>query len=192
MQTGPTRAIGLRIAQARRDAGFRTVEQLVETIGNPAVTVSGVQNVESGRKADVSVTYLLEIARAVGVPPVMLLVDVDHPFEPVEGLPLGEQFDGLRVWQFDDWFSGVGNPTTADVGGVAALDKRVLLERVRQMVDELNEWHRTAANIAGGRGGDDLQFAQEQRQERIDRLVGMLANRGRDTSWVRRPWRQGD
>lgn len=188
MTNKPTRAIGERIARYRREAGFRTVEALVEAIGNPLVTTSTVQNIEAGRKADVSVTYLLEIARAVRVPPVLLLADMERPLSPVDLPNLGPQFAGLQAWKFDDWFSGTGNPTAGDLGGIDGLEHRLLLEYTRRLMIELNQWQADDELMHSPQANEHIALRQTQRQERIDRLLKSVGKRSADLGWVSRPW----
>jgi hypothetical protein len=59
-----------------------------------------MQNIESGRKADITIPQMLEIARALEVSPMMLLVDPDRPREPVE---VGAE--SMSLEKFDEWWS---------------------------------------------------------------------------------------
>lgn len=71
--------IGRRIAKYRRFCGFSTASDLAEAIQNPRITPATIANIESGRRADVSVMQLLEIAGALGISPTLLMSDVFRP-----------------------------------------------------------------------------------------------------------------
>ena len=62
-----TPSIGKRIADYRKFGKIGTAADLAARIPNPKVTASVIQNIESGRKADLSVSQLLDIAMGLGV-----------------------------------------------------------------------------------------------------------------------------
>jgi len=53
--------IGERIQAARKQRGIRSTRELVQLIPNGTVTESILQNIEAGRKKDISVSMLLNI-----------------------------------------------------------------------------------------------------------------------------------
>lgn len=69
--------IGRRIVAARRDAGLKSAAALAERVADKTISQSVIQNVEAGRKRDLTVHELVEIARAIGVTPAYLAPELD-------------------------------------------------------------------------------------------------------------------
>jgi hypothetical protein len=67
------RAIGLHIRALRIQRGFGSARALAEAIPNERMTPKVVNNIEVGRKLDLTVVELLELARALDVAPQCLL-----------------------------------------------------------------------------------------------------------------------
>jgi transcriptional regulator with XRE-family HTH domain len=101
----PPEPIGARIRRLRRAAGFTSREDLANAIGNPSVSAAVIKNIEAGRKADMSVVHLLEIAYALGVSPVVLLLDFSHPNQEATIAGLGPNFSGATNNDLDDWLT---------------------------------------------------------------------------------------
>lgn len=74
---GPS--IGRRVTRYRKMNGWTMEDLASRTIdeGLPAVGKSVIANIENGRKVDVSVAQLVSLARALEVPPVALMMDLD-------------------------------------------------------------------------------------------------------------------
>ena len=98
-----TRSIGIRIAHYRRMNGVSTDDLADATSG--AVSRAVIANIESGRKADVSVVQLLALAAALGVPPVALLLPLEEP----EALVTVRPNDDRRAIDTLDWISGTSS-----------------------------------------------------------------------------------
>ncbi|WBM79868.1 helix-turn-helix domain-containing protein [Cryobacterium breve] len=62
-------SIGDRIQAIRKHRGIRTTKELADTIPGDNVTEAILQNIEAGRKSDLAVSQLLNIAHALGVSP---------------------------------------------------------------------------------------------------------------------------
>lgn len=101
----PAEPIGARIRRLRRAAGFKSREDLANAIGSPSVTAAVIKNIEAGRKADMSVVHLLEIAYAIGVSPLVLLLDFSHPNQKASIAGLGANFTGATNNDIDDWIT---------------------------------------------------------------------------------------
>jgi transcriptional regulator with XRE-family HTH domain len=97
--------VGARIKLARRQRGFRTTRELAEAIPGGNVTEAVLENIESGRKADISVSQLLNIARGLNVPPSMLLAPLGRPNAELDLPNLSDDFDGMSAAEFDCWLS---------------------------------------------------------------------------------------
>ncbi|WP_251454450.1 helix-turn-helix transcriptional regulator [Microbacterium sp. Marseille-Q6648] len=142
---------GARIKRMRKAAGYRSTADLVEIIRNAALTASVLQNIESGRKAEVSVVHLLEIARALEVSPVVLLVDFAEPDAPLSIAGLGTNFDRMTAIEFDAWMQG-RNDDLRDV-------QLGLPEQVYQLLN--------------ARTVDQLRWIRRLRLERVEKAVRM-------------------
>jgi len=66
-RTAPT--VGARIAAARKARGFKSTKDLADAIPGDSITGSILQNIEAGRKNDLAVAQLLNIAWALAVSP---------------------------------------------------------------------------------------------------------------------------
>ncbi len=100
----PSRLTAVIASQVQRlRAGKMSAQQLSDAtaeLGHPLAR-SVIANLESGRRDVVSVAELLVLARALGVPPVLLIFPLGH--EPlVEVLPDTK----LPTWQAARWFVG--------------------------------------------------------------------------------------
>lgn len=96
---------GERIRRLRRAAGFSSRDELAEAIGNPSVSATVIKNIEAGRKADISIVHLFEIAFAIGVSPIVLLLDFSKPYQEARIVGLGPNFAGATNNDLDEWFS---------------------------------------------------------------------------------------
>jgi transcriptional regulator with XRE-family HTH domain len=96
-----TRDIGRRVAAYRKMLGFRSSRDLADAIPSRRITASVLQNIESGRKADVAVSQLVEIADALGISFSALLEGPTRP-EARPGSPreatIDEATSRLAAW----------------------------------------------------------------------------------------------
>jgi transcriptional regulator with XRE-family HTH domain len=72
--------IGKRIARYRALNGWSAQQLASNTDG--AISRDSIANIESGRRADMSLQQFLAIALALRVPPTALLVDLERPLDP--------------------------------------------------------------------------------------------------------------
>ena len=105
-EPGKTSGIGQRIKELRRRRGYRSTTELAEQIPGGNVTAAVLENIESGRKADLSVSQLLNIARALRVPPTYLLADITTPTSSLDLPNLSDDFAEMSAGEFEAWFSG--------------------------------------------------------------------------------------
>ena len=117
--------IGKRIASYRKARGFKTAASLAEAIDNDAISAAVIQNIESGRKADVTVAQLLDIAWAMRISPANLIVPVNTPMEKFTYPGVGEGVAQLSVNDALAWITtrkhdqGLTNPTESFIRNVA-------------------------------------------------------------------------
>jgi transcriptional regulator with XRE-family HTH domain len=96
---------------ARRQRGFRTTRDLADAIPGGNITEAVLENIESGRKADLSVSQLLNIARGLNVPLSMLLAPIGRPDSELDLPNLSDDFAGMTAAEFDCWLSAT--PTSS-------------------------------------------------------------------------------
>jgi transcriptional regulator with XRE-family HTH domain len=101
-------AFGRRVKDARAARGFRSSLDLANAIGSDAVSHNVLRNIESGRKAELSIVQMLEIAMALEISPLALIVDFSRPFQPIDIQGLGPVFSRMSALEFDRWFTASG------------------------------------------------------------------------------------
>lgn len=186
--------LGARLARYRRRLGFHSTAALAAHTGG-RVSEAVLQNIESGRKADISVAQLLEISWALGISPLLLLAPLDSPNAHLDLAGIGDGLSAMTSAAFDAWVRGTG-PVT--IGRAPALLLRAEIDQVRALVRELNDWHSAelarrhhelmdATTHHSSAFTDADRLAHLQRQQRIDQLCDDLADRT-DLTWVDRPW----
>src|SRR5579875_3833696 len=112
--------LGKRLARYRKQLGFDSAQALsARTSGR--VSTSVLQNIESGRKQDISVAQLLEISRALGISPLLLLAPLESPTAPLDLAGVGPELLRMTAIEFDEWVRG---STPATSGRAAALEAR--------------------------------------------------------------------
>ena len=139
-----TPSIGKRIADYRKSRKIGTAADLAARIPNPKVTASVIQNIESGRKADLSVSQLLDIAMGLGVSPLVLLVPVGSPFQEVDLPGVGDDVSSLTVHEFDQWLTIPAVTTAFETPEQASM--RTLVKYVRKLVDAVEDWKIASAS----------------------------------------------
>ena len=97
---------GLRLAEYRRDRGFRDAGALADAVEqldpDTKVTRSTIINLEAGRKPDPTVSEVVILARALGVHPAALLLDLKDPFGKPDDIDVGD-VDNLAAFY---WLGG--------------------------------------------------------------------------------------
>ena len=198
--------IGRRIAHYRRAAGIRSTEELAARIGNPRITDSVLRNIETGRKADVTVSQLVDIAWALRVPLTVLLVPMERPLDPVDLPNVSAGVQSLTAGQFDAWASALGaEPATeptqpmTPVGLVGTVRDILWHLRYLDRLEGEDQERQGFAEMPNLPASLRLRMAHDDRagfrrivERRIDEDCAALERAGVDTSWVPRPWRSGD
>jgi transcriptional regulator with XRE-family HTH domain len=168
--------VGARIKLARRQRGYRTTRELADAIPGGNVTAAVLENIESGRKADISVSQLLNIARGLGVPPSMLLAPIGSPNSGLDLPNLSDQFDGMTAAEFDCWLSAT--PASSYKPRLAA--ERVdtdLLNSLRELGTLRRELERLriVLDVQNASGDPDLLSSSDDVRNRIDRVTSEAA-----------------
>jgi transcriptional regulator with XRE-family HTH domain len=187
-RTAPT--VGARIAAARKARGFKSTKDLADAIPGDSITGSILQNIEAGRKNDLAVAQLLNIAWALGVSPTWILAPIGSPMEHIDLPNIIPEIRDLTVAEFDAWLSGNTDgaymPETSDEHS-----DRIQLAALRELLKEKRELQRLTmlkpvyVGMVEDPADDETEnFLQDTEQRtansrrRIARLEKFLASAG--------------
>jgi transcriptional regulator with XRE-family HTH domain len=165
-------SIGARIKATRRQRGYRTTRELAEAMPGSNVTAAILENIESGRKADLSISQLLNIARALTIPPSYLLAPLGRPNSPLDLPNLSDAFAGVTAAEFDSWFAAI--PTSAYRSSSAAERTDIdQLNALRELHGRRREATRLRAvlQIQDESGDSDLTAARLLTEDRLADVV---------------------
>lgn len=105
-ENGTDVGIGHRIRSVRRARGIKSTADLAALI--PGANISGavLRNIEAGVKIDLTVSQLLNIARALTVSPIFLLASIREPDSRLDIPNLSAALRQMSAIEFDEWLSG--------------------------------------------------------------------------------------
>lgn len=115
---GPAETLGERIQAVRKSRGMSARQLALALGGNPSQAT--IENIEIGRKATIDVVQLLNIAMALKVPPVYLLVPLGHADQALTLGGLSPEFASMTISEFDAWLAGLPDGARR----AASLDER--------------------------------------------------------------------
>lgn len=143
---GTEDSVGARIKAARKARGFASIPALAAAIEPAEPSAAILANIESGRKVDLNVVQLLNIAMALKVPLSFLLAPLRRPDDPLDLPGLSGDFDGMTVSEFDAWLAAVPD---GDYRGAIAAERndRAELQALREMEALRREQRRLRAWI---------------------------------------------
>ncbi len=181
--------VGARIAALRKARGFASTKALAEAIPGDSVTESILQNIEANRKNDLAVAQLLNIAAALRVSPLFILVPLGSPHEHLDLPNITPDVAAMSVAEFDAWVSGLTDggyrPVTAD-----ELSERTQLEALRELLAERRALRRFQNIIELGKEipatadgptaaeWDNTELRIEETKRRISQLEIYLGSAG--------------
>lgn len=180
--------VGTRIKAARRERGYRTAREFAEAVPADNVTAAILDNIESGRKADIRVSQLLNIALALRVPVSMLLAPIGSPNSTLDLPNLSDDFNEMTAAEFDCWLSATPGSSYRPRLAAERVDVDILaslreLGMLRRELDRLQIVHEAQAASED----PDLLGATDQTRARIERvrgeaarLAGLLSSAGVD------------
>ena len=169
--------IGARIKLARKERGFRTTRDLADAIPGGNITQAILENIESGRKADISVTQLLNIARGLGVPMSMLLAPIGTPDAELDLPNLSDDFAGMTAAEFDCWLSAT--PASSYRPRVAAERADIdILTSLRELGSLRREIDRLRIVVETRKASRDRDLIETNHlvQKRLDRIAADAAS----------------
>ncbi|WP_374008544.1 helix-turn-helix domain-containing protein [Leifsonia sp. LS-T14] len=179
-------SIGTRIKMARRQRGYRTTRELADAVEGGKVTSAILENIESGRKADISVSQLLNIARALNVPPSFLLAPMATPELELDLPNLSADFQGMTAAEFDCWLSATPasfyRPRLAaertDINLLGTLRELGVLQREFERLQIVLQVQLSSGSPELVSGTDEIRSRIHQTTEEAQRLVTLLTSAG--------------
>lgn len=176
------RSIGTRIAAARRARGYRTTKELATVMTGTGITTAVLENIESGRRSNLDISTILNLAHTLGVPVSALLAPIGRPEDLVDLPNLNNTLAGMTAAQFDAWVSGT---TTGAYTATTADERNDLaeLEALRELQTARRELRRleTVAGLSTEEPEPLRRSTTSQidsTRERIDNLQAYLRSAG--------------
>ncbi len=174
------RSIGARIRAARKTRGFKSSHDLANAIGAPNLTEAIIENIEAGRKLDLNISQVLNIAMVLHVPVSSLLAPMARPSDSLDLPNLASRFAGMTASEFDAWLASIPN---AEYRADTAAERNDLAEL--QALRELQVLHRELRRLSlikdladNELNGTDDRIEDTARQ--IEQLRTYLASAGWD------------
>jgi transcriptional regulator with XRE-family HTH domain len=191
-------SIGRRIAKYRRIAGIDTAKELAARIGSEKITASVIQNIESGRKADLSVSQLLNISRGLEVSPVQLLASIDRPFDRVDLIGLSPSMAAMTGLELDSWISASDLETTSTLT-YHSIIQQIARRDLRKLLKWYDEWESFESGFEETIVEEKLTEAEQEKERAVHKAnearIGALYARLSeviDVSWAKGPWAPND
>ena len=183
-------SVGARIQALRKLRGMRTSRDLADAIDSPNLTESVIENIEAGRKTDLPVSQLLNIAYALQVPPSYLLVPLESSVDRLDLPNLSDQIARMTPLEFDSWLSGTTSgsfrsPTAAEYASRTELEALRELDALRLELQRLHTVISLESEIpATNTKADASEWAPlESRQVDINSRIDFLLNYLRSADW---------
>ncbi|MCS5498197.1 helix-turn-helix domain-containing protein [Cnuibacter physcomitrellae] len=182
-ESAPRSSLGSRIRDLRRERGFRTQKDLADAIEGGNVSLATIENIESGRKTNIDVSQLLNIARALRVPPIYLLAPIRAPDAVIDIPNLSSAFDGMTAIEFDAWLGGV-EAGAYRATTVEERDATAEIQALRTLESLRSEITRFEAMLELQSDEDDQRFARSTKdrlaeaKREADRIEALLGSAG--------------
>ncbi len=106
--SGPA-SVGARVAAARRARGYRSAAELGVVLEGTGITPAVLANIESGRKSDLDVSQVLNLAKILELPVSFLLAPLARPNDPVDLPNLIPELAAMTASEFDAWLCSIPN-----------------------------------------------------------------------------------
>ena len=106
---GSGSGIGYRIRSIRKARGIKSTADLAALIPGGLTSGAVLRNIEAGVKTDLSVSQLLNIARALSVAPIFLLASIREPNSRLDIPNLSDDLKTMTAIEFDEWLSGTSD-----------------------------------------------------------------------------------
>ena len=178
------KSVGARIRGARKRLGLR-VNELADATG---VSSAVIENIEGGRKPDLSISEVLNLSMALRVPPIFLLAPLGSSGQALDLPNLTDDFASMTALEFDSWLAGSPNGAYRPLS-VTERSDRYELQTLRELEIDRNELRRLMVQIAQERAAmpasdeaRDLMSTTLSRiseaEQRIARLEAVMRSAG--------------
>jgi transcriptional regulator with XRE-family HTH domain len=190
-------SLGERIQAARKARGIRSAKALADLIDNGAVSEATLQNIETGRLTNVSVSQLLNIAFALKVAPSLLLAPLGRPTDKIDLPNVSSGLAAMTTAEFDAWLTGANTggyrPTNAaelaERNELAALRDLENLVRERERLRTLIELEHEMGNLPKpGKPWDRIEDRLMLTDQKINEITAYLRSAG----WTLSAWKAPD
>ena len=183
---GTEDGIGARIKTARRARGFGSIGALAAAIPGGEPTTAILANIESGRKVDINIVHILNIAMALKVPVSYLLAPLTRPNSSLDLPGLSDAFANMTAAEFDAWLAAVPDgdyraDTAAERNDLAELHALRELQTLRRELRRLR-----VATTVHEETSPDSQLVEHSKErigdveERITTIESYLGSAGWD------------
>lgn len=177
-------SIGERVKSLRKRRGLKSPQDLLDLMPGSKITVATIENLEAGRREELGVSQLLNIAFALGTTPSFLLAPIGYPSGPMDLANLIPGLKSLTVAEFDSWLSG-NIDGAYRWGTLDELNDRNQLSALRGLLQARNELRRLLAIEALESESEIIAptrsaFADQVRatEKQIETLVRFLRSAG--------------
>jgi transcriptional regulator with XRE-family HTH domain len=190
-------SLGERIQAARKARGIRSAKALADLIDNGTVSEATLQNIETGRLTNVSVSQLLNIAYALKVAPSLLLAPLGRPTDTIDLPNLSSGLAAMTTAEFDAWLTGANaggyRPTNAaelaERNELAALRDLENLVRERARLRTLLQLEHDTGNLpTPGKPWDRIEDRLVLADQKINEITTYLRSAG----WTLTAWDASD
>lgn len=169
--------IGARIKAARRARHIKSIREFAGLLQGTGLTESVLENIEAGRKSDLPVSELLNIARALRVPPSLLLAPLADSSRELDLPNLSGDLRGMSVAEFDAWLVG---DSTGSYRSATADERSDLVE-----LDAFRELQRLRRELARERAVGELEDqTSSNRLEYLNQQTTELAKFLTSAGWI--------
>jgi transcriptional regulator with XRE-family HTH domain len=167
--------LGQRIQAVRKARGIRTANALAELIGNGSVSLATLQNIETGRLTNVSVSQLLNIAFALKIPPAFLLAPLGRADGKVDLPNLSSGLAAMSSMEFDAWLAGADHGAYRSTSAAEITDRNELA--ARRELDALRRERARISTIADLEATSDRASSNQPEWDRSTTRLGEIEAR---------------
>lgn len=175
---GREATFGERVKAIRRARGFKSARALAASIAGGTLTESIIENIEAGRREDVTVSQLFSLAMALRVPPTFLLTAIGTPTSQVDLANLSDAFHGMTAGEFDAWLASVSGGDYRARTADERWDRRNL-----ESYRELASLKRRLRRVSAAAQTDPADADWRSRIDALTRDVAELETRLRAEGW---------
>lgn len=157
------KSIGRRVAAYRRAAGL-TAEQLADAVGN-GMTRTAIAKLENGHRVEVSTELLVQLAWALQVPPLVLLLPVDNPQARIAVGGSEDSMEGLGYW-----IEGLAIPDVPDAK--ASRVGRAVHSEYRRLTSGMVDYLSDIVQLVEAQDGNGGSRLDQLTRERLEASIG--------------------